>query len=687
MTSLFSSRPVRTALVLALAASSAAAQSLMSQHGEVLIGCGDAAPGIPGATIFANANSAFGTPVLDANGTACFRARIDGAVTTLDNYVIYVGQGAGDLTAVARAGDEAPGLPGIFMRSNTSAASGPNTNVQISPFGEIVFFSTGLSDDGATVTTSNDSALIWGQAGGLLLLAREGDEVPFFGAGSGINWGAIPSMSRQYSSINASGMVVFNNPIAGGTVTTADDSVMVTGVPGGLMIAMREGDDAGLGGGETFVPVSGNNMSWSSQINENGQILIDGKLGGTATSSNDSFYGVYNPGGGVTIVMREGDQAPGFPAGTTLASGMGHSQGGWGASANNAFTWAITDGGVNITTDNDQVLYYGGMGGVSVVAQENDTIGAAMPGGERFGTFNNASVSNNDAGTIAFFCSLRDAAGVAIPNGADSAMFYGTAGNWTLVVREGDTLPIPASVNGPWVVNNVTGSTSLNSAGQLLFNQSAFDGTTNGTFYMIYDPIHGLQALVEGGESYTTSQGTDTGTYSYSTAGASNSGDGSPSWFNGNGDVVFRQGLNGGLLAALVRGHTGQFVAKPASFSIAAGGTQTFVVDAGPANAFNFYAIVGTQSGTRPGTVIPPLGLLNIPLNFDSWTAMSIDLFNTPVYSNTLWFTDANGQATGSFNLPAGLPLGLTQLHHAAVGLDINLMETFVTEAGALRLY
>ena len=154
-----------------------------------------------------------------------------------------------------------------------------------------------------------------------------------------------------------------------------------------------------------------------------------------------------------------------------------------------------------------------------------------------------------------------------------------------------------------------------------------------------------------------------------------------------NGDFVFRQSIDNGVLAAVVRGHSGMLVAKPASISVVTGGTQTFAIDAGPAKAFNFYVVIGTQSGTRPGFVLPQFGALNIPLNFDGWTQLSLDLANSSVYTNSIFLTDANGQATAAFNLPGGLAPGSMLLHHAAVGLDFSLMETFVTEPGALKLY
>ncbi|MFN3242759.1 MAG: hypothetical protein ACE37K_14750 [Planctomycetota bacterium] len=77
-----------------------------------------------------------------------------------------------------------------------------------------------------------------------------------------------------------------------------------------------------------------------------------------------------------------------------------------------------------------------------------------------------------------------------------------------------------------------------------------------------------------------------------------------------------------------------------------------------------------------------PLGPLTIPLNFDAYTDLTVALFNTSVFSNTLSVLDANGRATAALNLPAG-----TLLHHAVVGLDFTLSETFVSEPATVNIF
>lgn len=67
---------------------------------------------------------------------------------------------------------------------------------------------------------------------------------------------------------------------------------------------------------------------------------------------------------------------------------------------------------------------------------------------------------------------------------------------------------------------------------------------------------------------------------------------------------------------------------------------------------------------------------------------LSLDLANTSVWGNTIFYTNAAGKSTATFTLPPGYPsfLGLT-LHHAAVLFDFSLVSPFVTEPSAVKFY
>jgi hypothetical protein len=424
-------------------------------------------------------------------------------------------------------------------------------------------------------------------------------------------------------------------------------------------------------------------MSFTVIMNGNDQILLAPRLGGTATAADDNCIAIYVPGAGAQVIAREGDQVPGLAAGVVFSGSPGLGSSAFNDSGDAVFNWTVS--GPGITSDNDQVTCLGGLGGVTVIRQEGDPTG--LPNGERFGVANNSSVNLGNGGTIAFYTSLRDASGGALPTTNDAVMVVGTPGNWSFPVREGEPIAIPPSANGTWVAGNVTGTTNVNANGQLLFNQSADDGTGSTTLFLVWDAVHGLVNARDGSESYTGALGTGNATSSTSTGGAFSGSAGSPIWFDHAGDFVFRQSIDNNVEAAIVKVQSGVLAATPSTISEANGGTQTFAIDAGAAHAGDLYAVIGTASGTTPGIVVP-LGPLTIPLNFDAYTDLTVALFNTSVFSNTLSVLDANGRATAALNLPAaaGLPAG-TLLHHAVVGLDFTLSETFVSEPATVKIF
>ncbi|HEX5052880.1 MAG TPA: choice-of-anchor tandem repeat NxxGxxAF-containing protein, partial [Planctomycetota bacterium] len=303
-------------LVLSLACTSAAAQSLLSQYGEVIMAVGSDVPGLPGVTINSAAN--FDGPIIDQNGTVLFRARmVGGGVSASDDRAYFMGRNSADLRVVLRSGDQAPGLaPGILMR--TATGTGPTGSPRISPFGEILFFSSSLYDGAVTVTAANDTALFWGPPSALTVLAREGDPVIVSGVAPGYTYGS-QSFSLQNNVINASGIALFSTQLLGAPADS--DAVMIAGTPSGLLKVFQEGD---VMGGAVVIPVSGTTtMSFINQINEAGWVLHEVRFStttGTATIADDRALAIWTPGSGDVLIAREGQQAPGLAAGINFAT-------------------------------------------------------------------------------------------------------------------------------------------------------------------------------------------------------------------------------------------------------------------------------------------------------------------------------------------------------------------------------
>jgi hypothetical protein len=680
------------ALVLSLACSMAVAQSQVSQYAQVVQAVGDAVAAVPGATISSASN--FDAPVIDQRGTVLYRARMAGNVQGDNDRAYFMGRASGDVHMVLRAGDQAPGCPaGVLLRSSsaTSGSAGLGSTPRISPIGEMLFFQSALyaPGDPALTPSTADSALFWGPASGLLLLAREGDQVtslpdlPVYGQ---------QNFSSQFTAIGGNGLVLFSTSLVIGSgvpaVTAANDTVMLTGVPGGLSVVCREG--AVLPGGEIVIPVSGSNMAFINQINEGGMVLHDLRFStaapSTATTANDSALAIW-VGGNDLIVAREGQQAPGLPAGVLFATpslNWSPSVGGFTRSGKTMFSASLDGGGT--TTSNDSALYHGGLGGWQLVMRKGDLC-PGLANGEQFGVVGGVSMMCDDAGHLSFIASLT---GPSVTSANDSSVWVGKPGNLTMLAREGDVAPgLVPSVNGPWRFENIAQGTQtpyLVDGGAMLWQASVTDGVTGGKgVWYSYTPTHGLRVVAEiGSDSLTTSLGTGTWN-STSLAGNFGSGDGGPAWFNNNGDFAVRPSIGGAPTAAIVRGHVGALVATPSSVPVATGGTQKMYLDASPAQAGNLYLVVGSLHGTRPGF---DFGGVHVPLNMDDWLGLTMQAANSAVLSNTMGVLDAQGRATAFFNFPRGYPqFAGTHFDNAFAVIDGSGTLKMVSEPAGLLTY
>lgn len=97
--------------------------------------------------------------------------------------------------------------------------------------------------------------------------------------------------------------------------------------------------------------------------------------------------------------------------------------------------------------------------------------------------------------------------------------------------------------------------------------------------------------------------------------------------------------------------------------SLSLGGTEKMFVRAGVANQGRNYWILGSASGTSPGTT---LGAIVLPLNFDSYLQHTLTYPNTHIIASS-GVLDSTGGADASMTLPPGLSPSLrgTVLHHA----------------------
>jgi hypothetical protein len=691
-----------TVSVLAMAAS-AAAQSVLSQ-GEVLMAQGDAIVAVPGATN--GGSSAIDSPILDLAGNVLFRARMTGGgVSATNDRAYFLGRTGSTLQMILRSGQADPtGLLGAGTTLNTATGTGLGGNPRLSPTGGILMFGCSLSGPGivttgTAATGNNSTALLWGPVGGLTVLAQRAQSFTTASNNQTYQFDtAFNSPSYQQTSLNGNGVACFQATVIGGDVVGTTNNVgWLTGVPGGLDWVARKGDVMVISGGAAPGQYPIGTLGFNCAMNQSGQILHDERLSNTAgtpspaTTANDNCVFVYTPGLGSQLLVREGDQAVGAPAGAlygapTIAQGFG-------ATGQGAFGSQMTGA---VTTADDAALFLGGVGNVQMVVREGDQA-PGLPAGVLMGTPNfNSSYSDYLGGSVAFYCALTGT-GVTVYN--DTSLWLGRPGNLQLIAREGDAAPgfeyltgyvsatfgdtTPTTGGGSGIV---AGSVQMNDHGQIVFSQckvTVVDATGSNVYGCSYcwDPVTGLKLFASAIDNYPTVAGP---TLSFTAGGVQfPSGDSCPLDLNNNGDVVHAAFFNTG--SAAVRTRIGSLACSPSAVSTATGGSHVMKLDAGVANAGAIYLIAGSVSGTRPGF---QFGGFTVPLNIDYWFNLSLQAANSAVYANTFGTLDAQGRATASFNMPAGFPAfaGLT-VNNAYGVIDGSGNVTHVSLPGGVLLY
>jgi nitrous oxidase accessory protein NosD len=81
------------------------------------------------------------------------------------------------------------------------------------------------------------------------------------------------------------------------------------------------------------------------------------------------------------------------------------------------------------------------------------------------------------------------------------------------------------------------------------------------------------------------------------------------------------------------------------------GGTASLTLHAGMYNAGKPYLLLGSISGTSPGTLLPG-GLVKLPLNWDAFTRLVLDNLNSVFFVDFFGILDDSGMAQAAFNIP-----------------------------------
>jgi hypothetical protein len=107
------------------------------------------------------------------------------------------------------------------------------------------------------------------------------------------------------------------------------------------------------------------------------------------------------------------------------------------------------------------------------------------------------------------------------------------------------------------------------------------------------------------------------------------------------------------------------------TISSATGGTQDLLIRAGTSKANQVFVMLGSGSGTSPGT-FDALSGVTVPLNFDAYFLQLLNTSGSGLISPFFGFLDANGSANSAFSIP---PVNAsfigTTLHHGCVFVDL----------------
>ena len=235
---------------------------------------------------------------IDAEGRPAFRAELSGPdVDQTNDEGIWAQRSAG-LAKVARDGDLATdGLAGASF----SVIGNPSRN----PTGDLAFWAR-LEGDG--ITSSNDDGLWIDRSGVLSLVAREGDPLPALTPGT-----TLAVIDPSEPAFNDAGNVAFAGSasgIDGGWGVWSDRS-------GQLDVVTKVGREVpGTPAGVFFDSIS---LGGKLVMNADGNTAFTSGLFGAVDPSNDS--GIWSEGfGALSLVAREGEQAPGAPNGVVFDS-------------------------------------------------------------------------------------------------------------------------------------------------------------------------------------------------------------------------------------------------------------------------------------------------------------------------------------------------------------------------------
>lgn len=439
---------------------------------DVLLKTGDPAPCSQVAAF-----DSFSQPVINDAGQVLFQAKLkhQGAVGTANDEGVWLWT-TGVCECVALKGDPVPG------QSNAAYASLWLSNLRLDDGGFVTLVAM-LAGPG--ITTSNDTCFVWGKPGIMQVVAREDDFVP--GATEGERFDDLASLEGLKLVTGRPGEIGF---VAGwrGPTRLAVNSGIWLGPATNLQLIARDGQAAPDGGGATFQNLQFRRV----QLNRKGEVVFkaqtsdfpldtgiwSGTTGGlqrvlveggaapapaaryndfafTAVTLNSSeqycfvaaFTGtsptsdtaiVAGPLTNLQIVAREGQHAPGTPAGVVFTD-LALAEPVYSDGGDIAFRATVSGPGIN--SSNSTAIWAGKPGALYAVdrrgAQAKD-----LPAGVAHHTSLSSTfdlVGLNRRGDVTYI-SLIEGPGITLAN--NNALWAGTPGFENLLLQKGQGIPL-----------------------------------------------------------------------------------------------------------------------------------------------------------------------------------------------------------------------------------------------------
>lgn len=333
---------------------------------------------------------------------------------TFDELLVHEAVG---LSTLAHTTMQAPDLPaGVFFGALGDAVVDTNDNYA---------FTSTLS---GAVAPGTEPAVFAGELAALALVAQAGDAAP----GTATTFSGFPAVSMSPDG----GLAVYATLDDGGQGIWVGDA-------GGVALHVRNGDAAaGMPVGNTFSFISG-----VSSVDNTGSVIFEAFTGGGGVS-NGANEGVWaGAPGALQLIIREGNQAAGLPAGVNYASqSVEGAPPQMNTAGDIAHVTRLVGSGVNFT--NWTAIVAGTPGSLQLVARTGD----AAPGapGKTFQNVSNVALS--ETGHVAFLANIWD--GVL----AEAAMYaWHKDTGLELIARKGDVVSF--GMAGMHTIDNINFAT------------------------------------------------------------------------------------------------------------------------------------------------------------------------------------------------------------------------------------